>query len=106
MNKVKAIAAIAGLIALSACSDIQALGTAIGLAPATQTAVTTTTNAVTVDTSNASILTKAQATACAAQADANLLTDYLTSQGKTTAAQYSAAASQAAGVACTWQVGS
>lgn len=67
-----------------------------------QRALNATTNAVTVVRSNAPLLTKAQASACAAQAGANVLTDWFSLRGDANAAKYATAASKVAGLGCTW----
>ncbi len=99
MRKMRIAFPITAVVALAGCQAVQDL-TTVGDA---QTAVGKTGTAVaTISSSSSSILTKAQAAACAGQALANTLTDMLTSTGHTAAAADSADVSAALGDGCTW----
>lgn len=99
MRKMLIAFPVIAAVALAGCQAVQDLTTV----SAAQTAVGKTASAVaTISSSSSSILTKAQAAACAGQALANTVTDMLTNTGHTAAAADSSDLSAALGYGCTW----
>lgn len=99
MRKLLIVFPIIAAVALAGCEAVQDLTTVSDA----QTAVGKTVTAVaTITSSSTSLLTKAQAAACAGQALTNTLTDMLTNTGHTAAAADSADVSTALGYGCTW----
>jgi hypothetical protein len=92
-------AVIAPVMLLGACQAVQDLATVSDAQTAVGAAATAVT---TIASSSSSILTKAQAAACAGQAVANTVTDMLTNTGHAAAAADSADVSAALGYGCTW----